>query len=102
MYIRIQFDDVEREETRNTLQLFFGVPNGTCLSSLGSKLLSVEGNHAYWYIETETENKNVKNNSINHLRDYSGVVSVDVIPYEELPPTCRTRQDTCDTPMKGT
>jgi hypothetical protein len=40
MYIRIEFKDITSDKTKETQQLFFGIPNGMFLSSTNAHPIS--------------------------------------------------------------
>lgn len=93
MYIRIEFKDVESDNTRDTQCLFFGSPSGTCLSSLNACRLSskeireVVGDSdsvVFWYLDVDILNKHYfgVRSCLNDLVRYPGVGRVDVLPIE--------------------
>ena len=91
MYIRIEFEDIGSAKTKETQELFFGIPNGTFLTSLNAHMLSskemrdVVGNSVvFWYLDVDILNKYYGGvmNCLNSLLKYSGVSRVDVLPIE--------------------
>ena len=91
MYIRIEFEDIENYKTKETLQLFFSVPNGTCLSSLNSHMISskeirevVDISVIFWYLDIDILNKYYGGviYCLNKLLKYQGVRRVDILPIE--------------------
>jgi hypothetical protein len=96
MYIRIEFKNIDTEETRNTMELLYGSPNGTCLCSRHSltimpkevrekKGLSV----GFWYLDADVLNTYYGGciNALYHLRKYPGVASVNILPIKMKRPT---------------
>lgn len=87
MYICIKFENLESEGTQATRQLLYGVPNGTCLSSSNSQVISTRLNKSVgvWYLDIDVLNKHYGGvlNCLKTLSKYAGVVSVDVLPFEE-------------------
>jgi len=91
MYIRIEFDDIENYKTKETLQLFLGIPNGTCLSSLNSHMISskeirevVGISVIFWYLDIDILNKHYGGviYCLNELLEYQGVCRIDILPIE--------------------
>lgn len=91
MYIRIEFEDVERDTTKETQHLFFGSPNGTCLASSRAYMVSskemrdaVGSSVVFWYLDVDILNKYYGGvvQSLNGLLTYPGVRRVDVLPVE--------------------
>ena len=91
MYIRIEFEDVESDKTKETQYLFFGSPNGTCLASSNAHMLSskeirevVGDSVVFWYLDVDILNKHYfgVRSCLNDLVRYPGVSRVDVLPIE--------------------
>ena len=91
MYIRIEFENVESDKTKETQCIFLGNPSGTCLTSsnayrLSSKeLQEIVGNSVvFWYLDIDILNTHYFGviSSLNDLKKYPGVCRVDVLPIE--------------------
>ncbi len=91
MYIRIEFEDLESTKTQETQELFFSIPNGTCLTSSNAYRLSrkkmrdaVGDSVVFWHLDANILNKLYGDvmNCLNDLMTYSGVKRVDVLPIE--------------------
>ena len=91
MYIRIEFEDVESDKTKDTQCLLLGSPSGTCLSSSNSRrlfskeIIEVVGNSVvFWYLDVDIINKHYcgVRTCLNELVRYPGVRRVDVLPIE--------------------
>lgn len=97
MFIRIKFDNIESAETKETQQLFFGIPSGTCLSSSNAHQLSskqikeiVGISAGFWYLDIDILNKYYGGvlSCLNGLLTYPGVSRIDILPIEENYNTC--------------
>ncbi len=91
MYIRIEFDDIESDKTKDTQELFFSSPNGMFLTSSNAQMISskkiqeVIGNSVvFWYLDIDILNKHYSGamNCLNGLLEYPGVSRVDILPIE--------------------
>ncbi len=91
MYIRIEFENVESDKTKETQELFFGIPNGMFLTSSNAHMLSskeirdaVGNSVVFWHLDVDILNKEYKGvmNCLNALLKYPGVKCVDVLPIE--------------------
>jgi hypothetical protein len=91
MYIRIEFDDIESDKTKNTQQLFFSIPNGMFLSSSKAyPISSVEirevsrNTVVFWYVDLDILNKKYGGavKCLHELLRYHGVSRVDILPVE--------------------
>lgn len=91
MYIRIEFENVESAKTKETQELFFGIPNGMFLTSSNAHMLSskeirdtVGNSVVFWHLDVDVLNKHYKGvlNCLNGLLKYPGVSRVDVLPIE--------------------
>ena len=92
MYIKISFKDLESEETIHTQYEFLGSPNGMCLTSSNAARISskemlekVGISVIFWYLDDDVLNNKYfgVEASLNHIRSYPGVDSVDVLPFED-------------------
>lgn len=92
MYIRIEFEDIESDKTKETQKLFFSIPNGMFLSSLNSHMLSAQKRKGengisvvFWYLDVNILHKHYGGvmNCLHSLAKYSGVSSVDILPIED-------------------
>ncbi len=91
MYIRIEFENIESDETKETKCKLFSIPNGTCLTSTNScRIYSKEigdidrGSVAFWYLDVDILNKHYFGvmSNLNTLAKYPGVSRVDILPIE--------------------
>jgi hypothetical protein len=91
MYIRIEFNNLESVETRETKELLFGSPSGTFLSSsnafmINSKEIRETSGRSvvFWYVDVDVLNKHYSGvmSCLNSLLTYDGVCRVDVLPIE--------------------
>lgn len=91
MYIRIEFEDVGNTKTKETQELFFSSPNGTCLTSSNAHWLSskeirdlVGNSVVFWHLDIDILNKHYGGvmYCLNSLVKYSGVSRVDILPIE--------------------
>ena len=91
MYIRIKLKDIESDKTKDTLQLFFSIPNGMFLSSLKAyPISSVEirevskNSVVFWYVDVDILNKYYDGvmKCLHELLQYQGVSRVDILPIE--------------------
>jgi hypothetical protein len=91
MYIRIEFEDVGSAKTKETQELFFGIPNGMFLTSSNAHMLSskeirdaVGHSVVFWHLDVDILNKHYCGvmNCLNGLVKYSGVRRVDILPID--------------------
>jgi hypothetical protein len=91
MYIRITFEDLTSEKTKETQELFTSSPNGMCLCSsnahaICSKEMQNIGGLSvlFWHLDIDILNKYYGGalNSLKHLTEYPGVSSVEILPIE--------------------
>jgi hypothetical protein len=91
MYIRIECKDIESDKTKETQQLFFGIPNGMFLSSTNAYAISsnemreaVGNSVMFWYIDVDILNKHYGGvmNCLHSLLQYHGIGRVDILPVE--------------------
>ena len=91
MYIRIEFKDIENDETKNTQELFLSSPNGMFLTSshaymIGSKKIreAVGISVVFWHLDIDILNKHYGGviYCLNELLKYPGVGRVDILPIE--------------------
>jgi hypothetical protein len=84
MYIRFKFDNIESDETKKTMQLFLGIPNGMFLSSSHAHMVYSNGPVFFWYIDVNILNVHYGGviNCLNKLLEYPGVCSADILPIE--------------------
>ena len=88
MYIRIKFEDIESDKTKETLGLFFSSPNGMFLTSSNSHSIGAtqlfDYSVVFWYLDINILNKHHGGvmKCLNGLLKYPGVGSVDVLPIE--------------------
>jgi hypothetical protein len=91
MYIRIEFENLESDKTKETQYLFFGIPNGMFLTSSNAHMLSskemreaVGNSVAFWHLDVNILNKHYGGvlKCLNGLLTYPGVGRVDVLPIE--------------------
>lgn len=91
MYIRIQFENLESEKTKETQDELFGSPNGMFLTSSYAFMITtkemrekVGTSVVFWYLDISTLNKHYGGvlNCLNQLLTYSGVSRVDILPIE--------------------
>ena len=91
MYIRIEFEDVESNKTKETQYLFFGSPNGMFLTSSNAHMLSskemreaVGYSVVFWHLDIDILNKHYGGvlKCLNGLLTYPGVCRVDILPIE--------------------
>lgn len=91
MYIRIEFNDIQSDNTKKTQQLFFGIPNGMFLSSSNAHAISlhytddvVEKSVMFWHVDVDILNKHYGGvmKCLNSLLTYDGVGRVDILPVE--------------------
>jgi len=89
MYIRIKFEDIESDKTKETQELFFSSPNGTFLRSSNAYMVSskeiqeiVDYSVVFWYLDINILNKYYGGvmDCLNGLLKYPGVGSVDILP----------------------
>jgi hypothetical protein len=89
MYIRIECKDITSDKTKETQQLFFGIPNGMFLSSTNAHPISpnemqeaVRNSVAFWHIDVDILNKHYGGvtNCLDSLLQYHGVGRVDILP----------------------
>ena len=92
MYIRIEFKDITSDKTKETQQLFFGIPNGMFLSSKNAHAISsnemreeVGNSVVFWHLDEEILHTHYGGvtNCLHSLLQYHGVGCVDVLPVEE-------------------
>ncbi len=92
MYIRVEFENIESDATKETQHLFFGSPNGMFLTSYKARLLSskeiraaVGNSVVFWYLDIDILNTHYGGvmTCLNSLVKYPGVSRVDVLPFEE-------------------
>lgn len=98
MYIRIDFENLESEETGDTLMLLTGSPSGTCLSSTNAFQVcrTYDGRSYYWYLDDDVISKHyhgVASGVFDHLGSYPGVKSVNLLLVNPLPNPPRTAED---------
>lgn len=93
MLIRIEFEDLETSETRNTMSILYGSPTGGyCLDSKNSRNVTPKSirdtcgfSVSYWYVDVDVLNKYYGGvlSALNNIKKMSGVSSVMVIPYND-------------------
>jgi hypothetical protein len=92
MYIRIEFENMESATTQDTLQLFYGIPNGMFLSSTNAHMLSSKelreafGNSVvFWHLDIDILHEHYGGvvNCLYRLGKYSGVSRVHVLPFNK-------------------
>lgn len=92
MYIRIEFEDIESANTKETQELFFSSPNGTFLCSTNGYMMTskeivkkVGYSVVFWHLDVEVLNKHYGGveECLNALLRYEGVSRVDILPIEE-------------------
>jgi len=91
MYIRIEFEDIESDKTKETQQLFAGIPNGMFLSSTNAHAISskeildeVGNSVVFWHLDVEILNRHYGGvmNCLHSLLQYHGVGRIDILPVE--------------------
>lgn len=91
MYIRIEFNNIDCTETRETIQEFCSAPNGLCLTSSNSHFIYVDEafedcceSVLFWYLDIDIVNKHYGGImvALNSLLAHQGVRRVDVLPIE--------------------
>lgn len=91
MYIRVEFEDVTSDNTKETQCLLFGIPNGMFLTSSNARMIySKEMQEAFgnsvmfWHLDINILNKHYGGvlNCLNSLLRYPGVCRVDILPIE--------------------
>jgi hypothetical protein len=91
MYIRIKFEDIESDKTKETQELLFCSPNGTFLTSSKAHMVTskeiqeiVGYSVVFWYLDINILNKHYYGvmDCLNGLLKYPGVGSVDILPIE--------------------
>ena len=88
MIIRITFKDLDSIATQTTIQEFHDIPSGTCLSSWNSHDLTAPNPNSvgFWYLDPivlNSKNHGGIQHALNGLLKYSGVQSVDILPFKE-------------------
>jgi len=85
MYIRIEFKDITSDKTKETQQLFFGIPNGMFLSSTNAHPISqneMQEGVVFWHIDVDILHKHYGGvtHCLDSLLQYHGVGRVDILP----------------------
>lgn len=94
MIIRISFEDCASDATQKTLETFYGIPSGTCLTSsnavplYSTKIRKLKGlSVGFWYLDVLILNKHYGGvlKALSDLLSYPGVESVDILDVEKNP-----------------
>jgi hypothetical protein len=92
MYIRIEFDNVDSANTKETQELLFSSSNGTFLASTHAYMISfkemrdlVGYSVVFWHLDVYILNKYYCGvmDCLNQLVKYPGVKRVDILPVDE-------------------